>query len=229
MFDKIKKYESFGKPFMDQDDMDYIIAVPSGEIIDMPYKEIPILHRIGLVKYDIDKTGKYLTMDDYVSDVRKFLIRGRTEFNRYDIIRFLTSCGLSKDHFDIDNAGRVDVYTSVDISHKRLFKIPYKFHRCTSDFNCSNNKLVSLENAPDIVHGNFNCSYNLLGDLSGGPFLVSKAYNCSNNRITILKGAPRKLNVFNCSNNYIKTREWFPDVKGVMVCNNNPFINKDQK
>ena len=45
------------------------------------------------------------------------------------------------------------------------------------NFNCSNNKLISLEGAPKIVES-FNCSGNQLTSLEGAPEKVGGYFEC---------------------------------------------------
>jgi hypothetical protein len=52
-----------------------------------------------------------------------------------------------------------------------------------ADFDCSNNKLTSLINAPKFVGGNFNCSYNELTSLEGASTNVGGGFYCRNNPV----------------------------------------------
>ena len=77
-----------------------------------------------------------------------------------------------------------------------------------ADFDCSNNKLTSLINAPKFVGGNFNCSYNELTSLEGAPKTVGENFGCSFNKLTSLVGAPKSVGEdFYCRNNNVQFTE----------------------
>jgi len=69
-------------------------------------------------------------------------------------------------------------------------KFKIKFGKVKGDFDCSNNKLTSLEGAPKYVGGNFYCSHNQLTSLEEAPERVEGGFYCSNNKLTSLEGAP---------------------------------------
>jgi hypothetical protein len=58
------------------------------------------------------------------------------------------------------DTGFVDVDGCIYMSNMGLNEIPLKFGELTGDFDCSDNKLISLEGAPKLVNGYFYCSYN---------------------------------------------------------------------
>ena len=58
------------------------------------------------------------------------------------------------------NNGLVDVDGNVDLSDKKLSKLPVKFGNINGDFNCHYNQLTSLVGCPKEVGGDFNCSSN---------------------------------------------------------------------
>ena len=61
-------------------------------------------------------------------------------------------------------------------------------------FNCSYNKLTSLEGSPSRIDGYFNCNYNSLTSLEGGPKKVGKSFYCDYNLLTSLEGGPKIIN-----------------------------------
>ena len=87
--------------------------------------------------------------------------------------------------------GLVNVDGDVDLSFKKLTKLPLKFGEVSGYFSCSCNKLTSLEGAPNRVGGNFYCSYNKLTSLEGAPEVVEKEFYCDNNKLTSLKEGPK--------------------------------------
>ena len=65
------------------------------------------------------------------------------------------------------------------------------FGHVSGNFFCSDNKLTSLEGAPQTVGGNFFCEINKLTSLEGAPQTVGGGFDCSYNDLTSLEGAPR--------------------------------------
>ena len=78
--------------------------------------------------------------------------------------------------------GVVNVKGNVNISHKKLTKIPVQFGYVSENFDCSYNQLTSLSGAPKEVGGDFYCSYNQLTSLSGAPKEVGGSFWCKNNK-----------------------------------------------
>lgn len=60
-------------------------------------------------------------------------------------------------------------------------------------FNCSFNKLTSLENSPFYVAGDFFCNDNKLTTLKGATPTIGKSFFCDHNRLTSLEGSPRSI------------------------------------
>ena len=75
--------------------------------------------------------------------------------------------------------GLVDVEGYFDCSDKGLkdFK-GVKFGKVIGDFICDNNKLTSLEGAPQEVGGKFDCRDNQLTSLVGAPQEVGEDFGC---------------------------------------------------
>lgn len=120
--------------------------------------------------------------------------------------------------------GTVDVMQDVNLAAEELKKIPFKFGKVTGDFNCSENKITSLEGAPREVTGRFYCYDNRLTSLKGGPSIVGGIYHCPHNRLTTLEGAPEKVGGdFWCNDNKLTSLKGAPkEVAGDFVCNSNP-------
>lgn len=57
-------------------------------------------------------------------------------------------------------------------------------------FDCSLNKLTSLNGSPTTINGGFDCAYNMLSDLCGGPKYVDGSFDCGQNFLKSLLGAP---------------------------------------
>jgi hypothetical protein len=94
-------------------------------------------------------------------------------------------------------------------------------------FNCSYNDLFSLEGGPQKVEWKFNCSNNKLKNLFGAPKIVGNDFICDNNKLETLEGAPQEIgSSFSCENNYLKTLEDGPTSVGSnYICDNNELIS----
>ncbi len=146
----------------------------------------------------------------------------------------------------INSDGSIIVYDDVDLQLKNLKSLPLIFNRISGDFNCSSNKLTSLQGAPEKVYGYFYCQHNritsligapievtvdffcvnnLLSSLEGCPQKVGRSFYCGNNVLTSLKGVPRKISGdFECQYNKIWTFDDVPEyVSGSFYCNGNPI------
>lgn len=95
-------------------------------------------------------------------------------------------------NYTINSDLTVDVKADVNICYKNLEYIPIQFGKVAGDFNCSHNKLVSLEGSPFEVgpfefekkpynQGNFDCSYNQLENLDFTPKKIFKDMICNSN------------------------------------------------
>ena len=112
--------------------------------------------------------------------------------------------------------GLVDVEGDFDCSDKGLkdFK-GVKFGKVSGSFICDNNKLTSLEGAPQKVRGNFNCWNNSLTSLKGSPQEVGWSFNCEDNKLTSLEGAPQKVGgYFDCRRNNLTSLAGAPQEVG---------------
>jgi hypothetical protein len=108
------------------------------------------------------------------------------------------------ENYTINEDGSIDVNGHIDLTYKKLTKLPLKLRNVMGHFYCSNNKLVSLEGAPQKVRGIFSCSDNQLTSLEGGPISVGDSFYCHNNKLTTLEGYPDYVGSnFYCDNNPI--------------------------
>ena len=72
-------------------------------------------------------------------------------------------------------------------------------------FDCSVNKLTSLNNSPKSVGESFYCDNNQLISLKGAPTYVGNNFICWGNKLTSLVGAPVSVGGdFICHNNPVK-------------------------
>jgi hypothetical protein len=90
--------------------------------------------------------------------------------------------------------GLVDVDGDFDCHYQGLTDFKgVRFGVVTGSFNCSVNKLTSLEGAPQEVGGDFECSSNKLTSLKDAPQEVRWDFHCYVNELTSLEGAPQKV------------------------------------
>lgn len=93
----------------------------------------------------------------------------------------------------------VDVDSSVNISNKDLTEIPIVFNKVSAYFDCSGNKLTTLEGCPRYVGKWFNCSSNQLTSLDYSPNYVGGNFICDEKAV----GISFKKNIIPDYNNYI--------------------------
>ncbi|GAB5389310.1 MAG: hypothetical protein Alpg2KO_22780 [Alphaproteobacteria bacterium] len=74
--------------------------------------------------------------------------------------------------------------------------------------------LTTLEGAPYRVHGKCDVSNNKLTSLEGAPQQVGR-FDCSNNRLTSLKGGPKQCgSLYRCTKNNLQNLAHLPDTMG---------------
>jgi hypothetical protein len=120
--------------------------------------------------------------------------------------------------------GLVDVSGGFNCSSQNLTDFKgVRFGVVTEHFKCGNNKLTSLEGAPQKVGRNFSCSVNKLASLEGAPQEVGDYFACYDNELTSLEGAPKKVRLgFNCGNNKLTSLKDAPqEVGGYFNCSRN--------
>ena len=86
-----------------------------------------------------------------------------------------------------------------------------QFGKVSGDFNCSYNKLTTLEGAPQEVGGSFFCNNNQLTSLKGAPQKVEVDFWCYSNELTSLEGAPQEVGGnFKCHNKELTSLKGAP-------------------
>jgi len=107
--------------------------------------------------------------------------------------------------YSINTDGSIDVDGNVELSNKKLTKLPLRFRNVSGYFDCEYNLLTSLEGCPNSVGGFFDCSGNQLTSLVGCPEIIGAGFFCNNNKITDFKGISEFFeNDFYCNRNPIK-------------------------
>ena len=88
----------------------------------------------------------------------------------------------------------VDVDGEFTCAHEELESFNgIKFGHVSGDFYCLNNRLKSLEGAPQSVGGTFDCQRNNLKTLEGSPKAVGEDFYCWSNPLESLIGAPESI------------------------------------
>lgn len=124
----------------------------------------------------------------------------------------------------LNQDGSYDAPSGVDLSEMDLSELPLKFGKVEGNFDCSYNKLTSLEGAPKEVGGDFDCGYNKLTSLKGGPKKVGKNFNCDDNKLTSLDGAPKEVGGnFNCTHNKLTELPEELNCKELIIMKGNQF------
>lgn len=214
---------------------DYIIGLPSGQIIDINKKYINGLKQAGHINY-MEKYNSFVFPDSDYDKIFQFLI-SQTDYKS-------SNCNVFDDSFMVDitnffdyqrnvrqyflnRDGSVDVSGNVYVSGAKFTEIPILFNKVSGDFIFRNCGLNSLKNCPIEVGGHFDVSGNNLENLMNGPRYVGGMYNCSNNLITSLEGSPDMIRGdFDCSDNFLSDLSYCPGrIKGTLDCSNNPIQN----
>jgi hypothetical protein len=111
-----------------------------------------------------------------------FFKKKETDPKKIEIIKICKEYNITK--YTINDDYSIDVDGPVDLSHKKLTKIPIKFNNVTGFFSCVGNQLVDLENAPRRVERNFMCQ-NQYNDsfisLKGAPEYVGFRFDFNDN------------------------------------------------
>ena len=125
-------------------------------------------------------------------------------------------------YYTINDDLSIDISGGVFLDRKKLEYLPVRFNYVSGSFNCSDNKLKSLEGCPQTISGSFNCSDNYLESLKGCPQTVDEVFNCSKNVIKSLKGCPQEVRAFHCFGNRLESLEGGPQtVNEDYDCSNN--------
>jgi len=99
------------------------------------------------------------------------------------------------DHIDKDNyeeyiGKTIKVTGDVNLRNLGLTKIPINFTEVDGNFYCHENKLSSLEGAPEKVGRDFDCYENKLTSLVGAPKEVGKNFVCWDNPLKSFEDKP---------------------------------------
>lgn len=117
---------------------------------------------------------------DYLSNFSK--LRNSLNFDdRTPIKKWLDGNGIS--NYSINSDLTVDVNGDVFLANRNLSEFPefIQFETVKGNFYCQNNRLRSLEGAPNYVGKSFLCNGNMLRSLKGAPDTVDGNFFCQNN------------------------------------------------
>jgi hypothetical protein len=98
-------------------------------------------------------------------------------------------------NYSINSDGSIDVNGHVDLSVSNLTSLPLKFDRVDGMFDCSRNKLTTLDGAPNYARA-FDCSNNNLTSLENGPNETKFHYACDSNRLVNLVGVAQRIGTY---------------------------------
>jgi len=161
------------------------------------------------------------TITKYPKNIQSILDGKTRATTKEEVEEILMSFDI--ENYNINDDLTVDVNGNVDLSDKRLTRIPITFGKVNGSFNCVLNNLATLEGSPKEVGGSFNCFENNLTSLKGAPKEVGGGFDCFENNLTSLKGAPKEVGGdFNCSDNNLKSLNGAPNkVGGDFYCHFN--------
>lgn len=225
----VKEFTVFGS--QTGPNMDYLIGMPSGQIIDLDKKEhkyINYLKQEGVITFN-DKLNSFCFSDSSYYKILNLLNRLDEPDESDDKITYFFDHQKSVRTFLINSDGTVDVSGDVIITDGEFKNLPMSFRNVTGDFIFKNCDLNDLTGSPRKVGGDFNVSGNNLFDLKNGPMHVGRHYNCSNNFIQSLEGSPdRVFGNFDCSENFLPNLIGGPrKVTGHFDCSDNPLEYMD--
>jgi len=119
------------------------------------------------------------------------------------------------ENYTINEDGTIDIDGNVDLSYRKLTKLPLKFGNVGGHFSCGPNRLITLKGCPKSVAGIFDCSDNKLTSLEGCPQSVGGNFDCGNNQLTTLEFCSQSVGGhFDCSSNKLTTLEGCPQSIG---------------
>lgn len=121
-----------------------------------------------------------------------------------------------------------EVKGDLDLSGLNLEELPDMSKMVVhGDFDCTDNRLISLKGSPKKVGGSFMCYNNELSDLEGSPQEVGGSFMCGHNALTSLSGSPKAIGgSFYCESNFLENLEDSPlKVGGDFDCSDNSLTS----
>ncbi len=130
---------------------------------------------------------------------------------------------LTDDQYTIKDDGTVSV--DAFVSRRRSVPsgmLPVKFGTVIGGCNFADMNLRTLRGSPQVVSDDFDCSSNRLVSLEYAPRQVMGAFRCSNNQLTSLTGCPSINDELDCSSNQLTDLSTAPPAR-VCFATYNPF------
>jgi len=131
---------------------------------------------------------------------------------------------LHKHNYKVNDDGSLSMEGDIDLKRKGLVtRLPFNFLEVKGSFDCSRNRLISLEGCPRSVGNSFYCQNNKLTSLKGAPKHVGGYFSCADNQLLTLQGAPRYVGGnFICGDNKLISLKGSPQhVGGLFLCTRN--------
>ena len=127
------------------------------------------------------------------------------------------------ENYNINDDLSIDVDGNVIIGYTLLEYLPLRFNHVSGYFDCSGNRLKSLEGSPQTLDSGFYCTNNNLESLKGCPQTISDSFICYFNELKSLEDSPQTVNgSFDCSNNKLESLEGCTQtVSGSFYCYKN--------
>jgi hypothetical protein len=144
-----------------------------------------------------------------------------------DIISILEKFEI--ENYTINTDGTIDVDGDVYLNNRNINDLTvFSFGKVTGDFNCSYNKLKSLEGSPYYVGGDFDCSNNKLSNLVGSPKEVGDSFFCNINNLDSLEGMTLEIGgIFDCRyNSKLKELDCISNIEGEIYCDSDLDVSK---
>jgi len=227
---------------------DYIIGIPSGEIIEIEPQMINSLKQRGFITYNLDfrahtfQDKEYNLVFQFVSSFQslnkkdfKYIPIGDSSpfpanYSKKDLSNKVSDFmgnQRSIKSYKIEEDFMVSVKGSIIvIGDNKLSLLPFSFKSIEGDFIIKDCRLRDLRGCPSRIVGNFDISGNEIFELTHGPVNVGGDYNCSDNVLADLTGSPDIIRGdFDCSNNLLLSLKGSPmTVAGVFDCTKNKHL-----
>lgn len=166
------------------------------------------------IQIQLNINMKYIKLFEKFNDEKNII----SSLKEYDI-----------ENYTINSDGTIDVDGDVRLNEYGFDVLPFKFGRVSGEFDCSYNKLTTLEGCPYYVGGDFTVNSNQrLINLIGSPVEVGGDVECFNcNKLVSLEGMPLEIGgYFNCRYTSIEDLDSVSNIEGEIICDDDVDISK---
>ena len=246
------------KPFVNIDDKDNVLYVPEDKVYgenahNFRKKVVEVLEKLQDEKVGTFSLRGKLYCDGKTAVTKhpkeiQDVLDGKRKLKTQEEVKYILDILLNDTSDMVGYTVKKDLTVNIDgnlfLTDMDIKVIPIQFGIVTRHFDCSENRLkslegspkevggifwcygndlISLKGAPEKVGGDFYCPDNDLTSLEGAPEKVGGNFICSDNNLTSLKGAPEKVGgSFHCSDNDLTSLKGAPkEVEGNFICGNN--------